>query len=220
MPEFSFAGQIFRIVGDHGLYWPVQSALLFADLHLEKASWFAARGQMLPPYDSLATLRRIATLVGETDAQTVICLGDNFHDDAGSFRLQGEARDLLAALTARCHWVWITGNHDEHLPPSIGGHIVELLALGGVVMRHRAELRDGRPELSGHFHPKIRVSARQRSISRPCFVRTASRLILPAFGALTGGLSVDHPEIAAITGGSGEALIANKGRVLVFPISR
>ncbi len=218
MPGFGFAGHEFRIVGERALFWPAQSALLVADLHLEKASWFAARGQLLPPYDSLATLKRVDALIGETGARSVICLGDNFHDNDGPNRMQEEAVGLLRKLTERSRWFWITGNHDAQLPATVGGKVETEMLMDGLILRHRAVPADGRPELSGHYHPKVRVRARQRTLSRPCFVRTASRLIFPAFGALTGGLFVDHPEIVAITGGTGEALLVGHRQLVSFAL--
>jgi uncharacterized protein len=218
MPPLRFAGHDFVVAGGTALYWPAEAALIVADLHLEKASWFAARGQMLPPYDSRATLERLATLVDQTGATAVWCLGDNFHDEGGAARLPDDARALLAALTARCDWHWITGNHDEHLPATIGGTIHDESTLRGLVLRHRANAADPQPELSGHFHPKHRITLRGRGVSRPCFVASATKLILPAFGALTGGLAADHPEIMAATGLPAAALIPTADQLLSFAI--
>ncbi len=215
----SFAGKFFEIVGKNTLYWPERRALIVADLHLEKASWFAVRGQMLPPYDSLATLERLALRIVETGAREIWCLGDNFHDDAGAQRLGGEAKSLLARLTSQTEWHWITGNHDEHLPDSIGGRIVNEAQVDGVMLRHRANIADERPELSGHFHPKYRAAARGQGVSRPCFVASATKLIFPAFGALTGGLAANHPEIVAATGRCSDALVPTATRLLRFSLS-
>ncbi len=214
-----FGGHDFRVVGRTALYWPARGALIVADLHLEKASWFAKRGQMLPPYDSLATLERLAQLIDQSGAREIWCLGDNFHDDAGTERLSGKAKALLAQLTAQSDWHWIIGNHDEHLPDDIGGRIKEEVEVDGLILRHRASITDQRPELSGHFHPKYRASARGHGVSRPCFVMSASKLIFPAFGAFTGGLAADHPEIMAAVGQRGEALIPTTTRLLRFALS-
>ncbi len=218
MSGFAFGGHEFQIVGGNALHWPARRALIVADLHLEKASWFAERGQMLPPYDSQATLERIAALVAEHDPAELWCLGDNFHDQAGPARLPAAARALLLGLTSRLDWHWITGNHDEALSADIGGHVLDEAEVDGLTLRHQADTRELRPELSGHFHPKVRVSARGKSVSRPCFVRSAAKLIFPSFGALTGGLWADHPEIRTAVGGKAEALIAAQGRLLCFPI--
>lgn len=219
MIPLAFGGHEFAVLKESALFWPARAALIVADLHLEKASWFAMHGQMLPPHDSMATLERLAGLIDRASASEIWCLGDNFHDDDGAGRLPDAARALLARLTASTCWHWITGNHDEHLPEGIGGTILAEAELEGLVLRHQADARELRHELSGHFHPKHRATARGRSVSRPCFVATGTKLIFPAFGALTGGLAADHPEIMAVTGRGAEALLPAANRLLRFPLS-
>lgn len=215
---FTFAGQAFEIIGGKALYWPAQNALVVADLHLEKASWFAARGQMLPPYDSLATLQALAALIETTQARQLWCLGDNFHDSGGGQRLESAARRLLATLTEQLDWRWIIGNHDPALEGDIGGTVVDEAEVGVLILRHRADPNETRPELSGHFHPKYRGKSRSRAVSRACFVMSKTRLILPAFGALTGGLTADHTEIMGVVGPAAEALVPTQGRLLRFKL--
>jgi len=222
MVPFLFAGHEFAALPEGALYWPARRALLVADLHFEKASWFARFGQMLPPYDSLATLADLTALATATAAQEIWCLGDSFHDPQGCERLPAEAQDVLRHLTATTRWTWITGNHDAGLANRCGGEIVEEAVIDGLVLRHEADPREARPELSGHFHPKLRVSVRGRSVARRCFVATSTKLILPAFGALTGGLDVHHPEIVRAVGpsaGKAQALVALTDRLLRFPIA-
>jgi DNA ligase-associated metallophosphoesterase len=216
---FAFGGHDFRLLKEGAMFWPSRKALVVADLHLEKASWFAMRGQMLPPQDSLATLERLAKLVARTDATEVWCLGDNFHDDDGAARLPDLAALLLARLTGSTNWHWITGNHDENLPDRVGGAILVEAEREGLILRHRADRSERRPELSGHYHPKYRAGARGYSVSRPCFVATETKLIFPAFGSLTGGLAAEHPEIMAVVGAGAEALIPVADRLLQFPLS-
>ncbi len=201
------------------LFWPARRALLVADLHFEKASWFAKGGQMLPPYDTLATLADLADLARATDAAEIWCLGDSFHDSEGVARLPAPARAALTALSATTRWTWIVGNHDPVLANACGGHVVDEAEVDGVVLRHEADPAEARPELSGHFHPKLRISRRGRTVSRRCFVATDRKLILPAFGALTGGLDANHPEIARALGASGEALVPIADRLLRFPLA-
>ncbi len=191
-----FAGEEWLLSAARALYWPREQALLVADLHLEKASWYAARGQMLPPYDSRETLGRLALAIRASGARRVFCLGDSFHDAGGPARMEPHAAGMLAALTRATDFVWIAGNHDARA--EWGGTVVDELTVGGVTLRHEA--RPGGaigPELSGHFHPKLAVFARGRRIARPCAVRSETRLILPAFGALTGGLDAASPAIRA-----------------------
>lgn len=218
MPGFAFGGHDLTIVGKTALYWPLRRALIVADLHLEKASWFAQRGQMLPPYDSQATLDRIAALITATAATEVWCLGDNFHDEAGPDRMSGAASVLLARMTEACDWHWITGNHDENLPDGIGGTVHEDAEINKLILRHHAVAGETRPELSGHFHPKIRVAAKGRGVTRPCFVRSEHKLIFPSFGAFTGGMAAGDPAITALVGPKAEALVESGGRVLTLPL--
>lgn len=221
MVPFSFAGHDLAALPEGALYWPSRRALLVADLHFEKASWFASFGQMLPPYDSLATLTELTRLVRETHAQEVWCLGDSFHDSRGCERLPAEARAMLIALTGSTRWTWITGNHDARMVDHCGGAIVGEAVVDGLTLRHEAKPRDPSPELSGHFHPKLRIRVRGKQVARRCFVATPTKLILPAFGALTGGLDAHHPQIVRAVGGGADAqaLVAVPGRLLRFPIA-
>ncbi|MES2045679.1 MAG: ligase-associated DNA damage response endonuclease PdeM [Pseudomonadota bacterium] len=219
MVPFSFAGHTLAALPQGALFWPARRALLVADLHFEKASWFARFGQMLPPYDSIATLTALAALVDSTGATEIWCLGDSFHDLAGCERLSPHAQQVLRGLTATRRWTWITGNHDNGMVDRCGGEVVAEALVDGMVLRHEAESCETRPELSGHFHPKLRVRVRGRSVSRRCFVATATKLILPAFGALTGGLDAAHPEIVRAVGRDAEALVAVEDRLLRFPLA-
>ena len=219
MVPFSFAGHELCALSDGALFWPARRALIVADLHFEKASWFASFGQMLPPYDSAATLLALESAAAAVDPAEIWCLGDSFHDSRGCERLPVAEQDRLRALGTAHRLVWVTGNHDRDMADPCGGEIVEEAEVDGLVLRHEADPRDGRPELSGHFHPKLRVRVRGRLVSRRCFVATATKLVLPAFGALTGGLDVHHPEIVRAVGRRGEALVPLADRLLRFPLA-
>lgn len=219
MVPFSFGGHELVALKEGALYWPSRRALIVADLHLEKASWFAKSGQMLPPYDSQATLADLTSLARSVDARELWCLGDSFHDDEGCERLPRDARVALTDLTGSLRFVWITGNHDAGLIDHCGGEILVEAELGGLILRHEAQRAESRPELSGHFHPKLRLTQRGRNVARRCFVRTASKLILPAFGSLTGGLDAHHPEIMRAVGPRAEAMVALTDRLLRFPLA-
>ena len=219
MVPFSFAGETFTASADGALYWPTQQALLVADLHLEKASWFARLGQFLPPYDSHATLTALAATVERTGATRLYCLGDSFHDSFGCERLEPKARELLTSLTSRLDWTWIVGNHDPGFADHCGGCIAEEVQLGGIILRHEAIRLEPRPEISGHFHPKLRVHLRGRQVSRRCFVTSPSKIIMPAFGSLTGGLDAHHPQILGSVGSNAAALVPVSDRLLRFPLA-
>ena len=225
MVPFSFAGEEFALVDGRAVFWARESALLVADLHLEKASFFAARaGQMLPPYDSRETLERVALAIRTTGARRVFALGDSFHDREGVARLDPHVCGMLAALTRAVSWTWIAGNHDglsaAGLGDGCGGESVEQAEVGGLVLRHRAAWNAALPELSGHYHPRLAVTVRERRITRPCVVASEARLILPAFGALTGGMDAADPAILAAMQPARaiHALVAAKGTLARFPL--
>ena len=219
MVPLSFAGETFNATPGGALHWPAQRALLVADLHLEKASWFARLGQFLPPYDSHATLSALAAEIERTGATRLYCLGDSFHDRFGCDRLPGNARVLLSALTSRLEWTWIVGNHDPGFADHCGGRIEEEAEICGIILRHEAVRSELRPEISGHFHPKLRVHLRGRRVSRRCFVASAQKIIMPAFGSLTGGLDAHHPEILGSVGTNAAALVPVSDRLLRFPLA-
>ena len=218
MVPLSFANHRFEIVGPAALFWPMQKALLVADLHLEKASFYAKQGQMLPPYDSRATLEELAELVRQTGAERVFCLGDNYHDDEGEARLEPAAATLLSQLTGGLEWIWITGNHDRDVSGKWGGKVVDQWACDGLALRHEATDSAAVAEISGHYHPKFRVKTRGRHVARRCFVLGRRHLVMPAFGALTGGMAASDPVIEAIVGGPAEAVVGLADKALRFPL--
>jgi uncharacterized protein len=170
------------------LFWDEQRLLVVSDLHLEKGSSFAARGVLLPPYDTVATLGRLSTVIARYDPRMVIALGDSFHDRRAHKRLSAGDRDTLAALQTRRDWIWISGNHDPALPSNLGGIVATEVAIGRVAFRHEPTGAFG--EIAGHLHPKARVARRGRSLERRCFASDGERAVMPAFGAYTGGLSI------------------------------
>jgi DNA ligase-associated metallophosphoesterase len=228
MVPLSFAGEEFWLTTGRALYWPRERALLVADLHLEKASFYAGQGQLLPPYDSRETLERVALAIGETGARRVYTLGDNFHDSAGPDRLEPHAAGMLAALTRAVDWVWITGNHDAAMEARAGGTLAEELEIAGIVLRHRARAGETRPELSGHYHPRLHLTVHHKRIRRPCAVVSApvgnhgGRMILPAFGALTGGMDAADPTILAALQPADaiDAVLPAGGKLARFPLWR
>lgn len=222
---FTLAGRELALVDGRALFWPAQKALVVADLHLEKASAFAMRGQMLPPWDSADTLARLGRLLHATGATRIYCLGDSFHDAQGPGRLEEGAVRALAALTKAADFVWIAGNHDfgmggEAFP--LGGTLVDETVVDGVILRHQARPGEGAAEFSGHFHPRHTMRARGRRIARPCAVVSHNRLILPAFGTLTGGMEARDPVIIAALRPADEisALVATGDRLARFALWR
>ena len=178
------------------LFWEEQGLLVVSDLHLEKGSSFATRGVLLPPYDTVATLGRLAAVIARHDPRMVIALGDSFHDRDAHDRLSATDREALSALQARRDWIWISGNHDPALPSDLGGVVAEEVAIGPIAFRHEPSGASG--EIAGHLHPKARVSTRGRSMERRCFACDGERAVMPAFGAYAGGLSIRDAAFAKI----------------------
>jgi len=197
----TLAGQ--TVVLDHsGAAWlPETGDLLVADLHFEKGSAFAARGQaLLPPYDTAETLRRLEHVIKRIEPKRVVCMGDTLHDLAGETRMAETDRNRLARMVAKQDWVWIAGNHDPAPPDGYGGKAAPELRVGNLLLRHDvdhgpdAAIPAG--EVIGHYHPKAAVRVRGRRISGRCFATDGRLMILPAFGAFTGGLNATEPAIA------------------------
>jgi DNA ligase-associated metallophosphoesterase len=180
------------------LYWPEQTLLAVADMHLEKGSSFAARGQLLPPYDSAATLARLARLIAHYAPRVVVALGDSFHDTGGPARLADADRCSLRALQRGRDWIWMTGNHDPLPAGNIGGQFVAELVVDALTFRHIPSGAAG--EIAGHLHPIARVSHRGRAVSRRCFAADGKCMVMPAFGAFTGGLNVRDAGFADVFG--------------------
>ena len=182
------------------LYWPDEGLLVVADLHLEKGSSYAARGVLLPPYDTAATLARLAYAVARYAPRAVIALGDSFHDGGGPGRvLDGDRVNLLQLQRGR-DWIWIAGNHDPEPAAGVGGTSAAALAIGPLLFRHEPQATASPGEIAGHLHPVARVTGRGRTVSRRCFASDGNRMVMPAFGAYAGGLNVRHRAFADVFG--------------------
>jgi len=203
------------------IYWPDEKLLVVADLHLEKGSSFAARGVLLPPYDTATTLARLARLIERYSPSLVIALGDSFHDHGGPARMDDISRVSLKALQRGRDWVWIAGNHDPDPADNIGGRFADAVGLGALTFRHEpsAKMCDG--EIVGHLHPLARVAQRGRAVSRRCFAGNGRRLVMPAFGAYAGGLNVRDRAIVALFGAlSFTAHMLGERRLYAVPAAR
>ncbi|GAB5471218.1 MAG: ligase-associated DNA damage response endonuclease PdeM [Rhodospirillales bacterium] len=199
------------------LFWPQQGLLAVADLHLEKASSLARRGDLLPPYDTAATLERLASVVAALKPSRLLFLGDSFHDPGGAARLDPMDRARLADLASRLELIWIEGNHDlGGLPRDLGSTQAEL-TLGALTFRHEALAQSGAGEISGHFHPKARLKVSTGRTTARCFIFDRRRLILPAFGALTGGLEVRDPAIAGLFPQGFKLIALGKSTAVLLP---
>ncbi len=194
-------------------WWPAERTLVFSDIHLEKGSSFARRGQFLPPYDTRTALKRMAALIARYAPLRVIALGDSFHDRDAADRLDAEERALLAAFVGGRDWIWIEGNHDPEPPAWLGGAIAEEIAIGGLVFRHEPSAEPQPGEIAGHLHPCATVTLRGKSLRRRCFASDGTRLVMPAFGAYAGGLDVRDAAIATLFEGAFAAYMLGGRRV-------
>ena len=198
-------------------FLPALSTLVFADLHFEKGSSYARGQQFLPPYDTHATLLRMMEAVARRSPARIIALGDSFHDPNAADRLDGDCRTILARLGEAAPFVWITGNHDPHPPAWLGGTITEELSEGGLLFRHEPQMDAAPGEIAGHLHPAAKVFKWGRGVRRRCFAADGGRMILPSFGAYTGGLDVGDPAIAQLFAGSFHAFMLGQERVYAIP---
>ncbi|MFT3973508.1 MAG: ligase-associated DNA damage response endonuclease PdeM [Amaricoccus sp.] len=206
------AGAPLLALASGALFWPAERLLCVADLHLGKSERLARRGgTLLPPYETRATLDRLAAEIDRLAPARVICLGDSFDDTAAVDALA--KRDRLAALTAGRDWIWIAGNHDPEAPGLPGRGLAEAV-VGPLTFRHAACATvapgENSGEVSGHYHPKLRLALGGRAVSRPCFLHDDARLILPAFGAYTGGLAADSPALARLLGDGAHAILTGE----------
>ncbi len=184
------AGVPFEIDPSGALWWPDERILVVADLHLEKGSAQAVRGRLVPPYDTAATLGRIAVLCLRYGPRAVIALGDSFHDRRADARIAPEDAGTLAGLARGRDWIWVAGNHDPERPACVSGDWLMEWRHGGLTFRHEPGIDDAAGEIAGHLHPVAKVRVRGHIMRRRCVVTDGARAILPAFGAYTGGLNV------------------------------
>lgn len=215
-PVIRFFGQVFLPLPSGALYWPDANTLLVADLHLEKLSSYARSGQFLPPYDTGMTLARLQRDIAETDAATIVALGDSFHRDEGTTTLLDKDRLSLAAMVDEREWFWVAGNHDPK-PHALGGICCAEISILGCSFRH--EPHRGTPGLvAGHLHPAARVAINGRSSRRPCFAWDDQLMLLPAYGASTGSLNILSPAFTGLFDKS-KLQVTMLGRDRVYPVN-
>ncbi len=213
------AGVVLEAFPEGALWWADRRLLVVADLHFEKGSAFARRGQMIPPYDTAVTLGRLSRLIDRLAPAMVVALGDSFHDDGGAARLNRRDRATLATLQVGRDWIWIAGNHDAAAPAGLDGSYLDTLAIGPIVFRHEPAAGEADGEIAGHLHPAARVAGRGKWVRRRCFAGDGRRLVLPAFGAYAGGLNVlDRAFEGLFAARSFRAFMLGEDRV--YPVGR
>lgn len=214
----TICGKSFLADQSGALYWPAERALIVADLHLEKGTSFIARGDLLPPYDTRETLLKLAHAIDRYDVDTIIALGDSCHDVAAAHRISDSDAAILTLMQEDREWLWIAGNHDPHIAERLGGQSVDTLSVEGITFRHAPRTGRVTHEIAGHLHPAARLSMYGTSLRRPCFIANGLRLVLPAFGAFTGGLNVLDDAFLPLFGNDGFAvwMLGHDG---VYPIA-
>ena len=212
------AGERLMLDPAGAVFWPAAGLMAVSDLHLEKGSSYARRGQLLPPWDTHATLDRLILLLRRWQPRLVVALGDSFHDTDGAGRLPSGELTRLQAITQAHRFIWVQGNHDPAPPRGVGGEWMETFATTTLVFRHQAGASATPGEICGHHPPKAAVPARGGSVSRPCFVADARRLMMPAFGAYTGGLDVRDPAIARLFPRGGRVFLLGRERLFSFTL--
>jgi len=215
--SISVNGETLLLDASGAAFVKAHSTLVFADLHFEKGSAYARGRQFLPPYDTANTLQRMAEAMARHRPARVIALGDSFHDGGAGGRLQPEDRSRLERLTGQAQFVWIAGNHDPDPPVWLSGELAASIRVGGLSFRHEPLSAFEPGEVVGHLHPCASVSRWGRSVRRRCFVSDGLRLILPSFGAYTGGLDVGDSAIAALFAGPFHAYMLGQARVYAIP---
>jgi len=187
---FELAGVETLLRPSGALWLPAERMLVAADLHLEKGSAYAARGQLLPPFDTRETLARLAAEAAQLRPRVIVLLGDTLHDADAEARLAHEDARTLGAIAATADLVWVIGNHDADGPRMLPGRATAVAGAAGLTLVHEPGDGPRFGEAAGHLHPCAKVKGRAASVRRRCFVSDGERLILPAFGAFAGGLNV------------------------------
>ena len=213
--SFSLAGEPLEAFASGALHWPTERMLIVSDLHLGKSERIARRGgALLPPYDTAETLERLQSDIQALRPQTVLCLGDSFDDLAAAEAIDDVCRATLLRLQAGRNWLWVEGNHDPG-PVDLGGSHVDKVRRRNLVFRHIAIPDECGGEVSGHYHPKARL----RGTRRPCFLTDGTRLIMPAYGAYTGGLDWTTPVLRGLLSDQATAFLTGR-KVLTVPVPR
>ena len=189
MNKINFANNVFILQLDGSVYWPDKKCLILCDLHLEKSSFFAKLGDFLPPYDSFETLRKLKFSLTNLNVDRIVLLGDIFHDKEGINRLNKELQDYLESLCKSYEVIWLAGNHDGLIRPKFAKYCYKY-KLDNIIFNHKSH-KNTINEISGHYHPKTTLRLFKRKVSKPCFLISKEKIILPAYGSFTGGIDAE-----------------------------
>ncbi|MGE8151326.1 ligase-associated DNA damage response endonuclease PdeM [Pseudomonas vancouverensis] len=193
------AGEELWLLPQKAMYWPVQQALLVADVHFGKAAAYRSLGQPVPRGTTAQNIARLDGLLASLPVRQLIFLGDFLH---------GPGSHAQATLQALAEWrgrhpdlamTLIRGNHDKRAgdpPAALNIRVVpEPFLLGTFALQHDPAPHPSRHVLAGHVHPVYRLKGRGRqSLRLACFRLGQDVSLLPAFGAFTGGYQVNQDE--------------------------
>lgn len=213
--EISFGDQTFEILANGLLYWPTEKIMVVSDLHLEKGSFYGAKsGQFLPPHDSVASLEVLVQTLQAFDVERLIFLGDNFHDYDGFARLENAAKTLLSDLISAYEIIWIEGNHDHGFVPE-GLRAYDFYQHQGIHFVHVfGDAGAADFEISGHYHPVVNLRHRGKKIRGKALIHDAHKMILPSFGAYTGGLDVEDDVIKNLGWAQKKLYLLNQAAII------
>ncbi|STX52075.1 metallophosphoesterase, DNA ligase-associated [Legionella busanensis] len=170
------------------IYWPAQQLIIVADLHLEKGSYYAKRGNPLPLYDTWDTLKRLEHVIDYFKPKILLSLGDNLHDPNAFLRINNSAQKLLKHISTRLDkWIWLMGNHDKKVILSFATNIYfcTYWKLESITFTH--DFLPNTPyQIVGHYHPKLKI----KKITGKCFLVNQNKIVMPSFGSYTGGLDI------------------------------
>jgi uncharacterized protein len=204
------AGERVLLLAQKALYWPHERMLVVADIHFGKAAAFRSLGVPVPRGTTTENLAQLDLLIDQYGARQILFLGDFLHSKAAHAK---PTQDALLAWRQRRHDLLLTlvrGNHDRHAgdpADRLGITLVdEPYTQGPFSFCHHPDLAAPGYVLAGHIHPVFVLATRFDALRLPCFVAGARRMILPSFGAFTGGYVITPEADDRIWVSSGESV--------------
>jgi DNA ligase-associated metallophosphoesterase len=195
------------------LYWPAEKTLVVSDLHLERGSYLADEGVVLPPYDTTSVFEKLEEALDRYDPSRVIALGDSFCTDSEA-RLSAHDADWLYDLIEDRDWYWISGPDQAPIPECFGGTVLPHVTLGGIKFRYEPVRAPVSHEIAGRMHPVAQISEYGHVMRGRCYVSNGMRLMLPSMGKYSAGANVLGSAFDSLLGHEGLFVWSiNAGRV-------
>ena len=191
MKVINFNNHEFKINNDGILFWLEKKIAIVSDLHLEKGSSFASLGQFIPPFDSEETLKKLINFFKTHEVQTIILLGDTFHDGGALNRMSSKVKSIFDSLVENYEIIFVLGNHENKMKSAFI-KFYERYIVDDIYFLHEAVL-EKKYQISGHFHPVASLKINSKQITEKCLIHSENHIIMPAFGEFTGGLNINNP---------------------------